>query len=95
MIVNFKHGENNYRYNTSEIHWIFKETSKNCYDKFCPVLADVQKHIEEAPREVKISILKSIIHGYRYAYDEGKTDKIREVWKALNIDKLQNEIRFS
>ena len=95
MIVKFKYGDHNYRYDTYGIHWIFKETSKGCYDKFCPVFADIQKHVEEVSYEVKVSLLKSIVHSYNFAYAVGKDDKVREVWKALSIDKLENDIRFT
>ena len=47
MIVKFKYGDCDYKYDTSDIRWIFKKTSKGCYDRFCPVFADIQKHLTE------------------------------------------------
>ena len=95
MIVKFKYGDCDYKYDTSDIRWIFKKTSKGCYDRFCPVFADIQKHLTEVPSEVKVSLLKSIVHTYNFAYAVGNDDKVKEVWKALSIDRLYDDIRFS
>lgn len=81
--MEFTFGDIIYKY---ENGWVYYKSDYGYFYKLCPVLAELEGILELFTLDGQITILEAIVHGCLYGYNDGKTAKIKEIKRVLNID---------
>lgn len=83
MTFEFMYGEEWYRY---ENGWIYKRQGHDFYERFCPVLFDLNSKLAGFNADQLMSTLEAILHGYYHGFSAGMSEKINEFKRIFKLN---------